>query len=831
MVFLIPSLTAATLACVGAAPGPAPDGEWTLEEALKCWDPMTKPVQHVGVPGCENQVGVYADGSLLFGDLLHCGKPFMGTPFPHPEVAAEQARLGRYELHLSIAHGETMRFADRGGTNAPVVRRWLESGRLPIPHIETRDGDLVWEQTVFAHLLGRAPAEGMDPRLDDVLVAHVLVSVRNTGTEPRQAGLWLHFGDLTAAAIQAQGPTLGGAIDHRFAAPFGFLAQASPMFDETVRYVIPAPERGELIWHDRVDAVEGARGPAERVIEWRVTVRPGEDAALRLLLPCAEVDKRTARRIAALDSDRLLAETRGFWSRLVAGPGRISTPDRFVNDCLGAVVGQMAQQVGYRHVHGLWMYKTSPNWYEDYYPSCAARGLPVFDLRGLTGLSAPVLRSFVDTQTDDVGLLDRERAHTGYMSHLSGEGFEPHPGFLSNFGRWTANSSLSCHGLELWALASHYRVTRDDAWLRGGGRSPLDAIVAACEWIGVQRSRTMRTEDGTRVPHWGLLPAASAHDWLSGNAICNDAWCIYGMAEAVRLLREVEHPRTEEFARDLVGYRSCLRAAYERARDGARPLPLADGTEIPFVPRMVTELDWARVDWTYLSYGPARAGGCGALDPQGELVDQTFRLVDAGFPREGNATERVHYWPHLIEPETHWPMYDLLLERDDVGMFVELLFNNLAAAVHRDWRVGCEGRDGVPSCAPADAERWRMVRCAFVREREGYDGSQQSLWLLQGVPRSWLRPGDVVSVEDMGTHFGGKVTLHARTADDGASLRVDASLALSVAPREIRMRLRSGDGRPLRSATVDGRQVRVLAGDTIALPRGTSRRYRIEGRF
>jgi hypothetical protein len=49
--------------------------EWTFEAAGKCWNAMTKPIQHVGVPGCQWQVGVYYNGALLFGDLLHWKPP------------------------------------------------------------------------------------------------------------------------------------------------------------------------------------------------------------------------------------------------------------------------------------------------------------------------------------------------------------------------------------------------------------------------------------------------------------------------------------------------------------------------------------------------------------------------------------------------------------------------------------------------------------------------------------------------------------------------------------------------------------------------------------
>jgi hypothetical protein len=243
-------------------------------------------------------------------------------------------------------------------------------------------------------------------------------------------------------------------------------------------------------------------------------------------------------------------------------------------------------------------------------------------------------------------------------------------------------------------------------------------------------------------------------------------------------------------------------------------------------------LDWGKTDWTISSYGPLRAGGLGALDPHDELVDQALAFLEAGRPIGDDVKEREHFWRHYVDRETHWPMYDVFLRRDDLPRFFEWLFNNLAAALHRDWRVGVETRDGVPSCAPGDGERWQAIRKMFINELGGYDGSQQSLFLLQAIPRSWLKPNDRLSVKDMGTWLGGTISLDVEGAEDGDSVVVNVELSnLAVKPSQIRMRLRSGDGRPLASAEIGGVETEVLEADTIRLPLKTDGRYRIVGRF
>jgi hypothetical protein len=209
--------------------------EWTLEQARKCWTPMTKSVQHVGVPGCQWQVGVFWDGALLFGQTL-----LRGELYHHPRMADEVklAGVGNNLLHVSVGFGDRMRLIDREGTNSTAIRKGLQEGRLPIPYVETRDGDLLWHETVFAHLLDRKMEEGMTPRTDHVLVVQVKFSVHNAGPARRTGHLWLHFGDTTQTRSASQQlPELAPAIAHSFEQPFG-------MMEGKVRYVVPAPVQG-----------------------------------------------------------------------------------------------------------------------------------------------------------------------------------------------------------------------------------------------------------------------------------------------------------------------------------------------------------------------------------------------------------------------------------------------------------------------------------------------------------------------------------------------------------------------------------------------------------
>jgi hypothetical protein len=334
--------------------------EWDLKRAEKEWVPQTKGVQHVGVPGYQWQTAVMWDGSLGFG-------PFgfrKIEEFPGAEIGKyweEIERLGESRLHLSFAYGDGMRFFDFTGTGAKEVKKGLERGNTPIPHIEMRDGVLAWEEMVYAHLLDRPVEDGMKPRPDDMLVTHAAFTVHNKGRSKRTARLWMYFGDASLVRFGYKvfvGAAPGPALAHSYEPPFG-------IFQGKVRYVLPEPSAGRFVVHDEAHPDQYAIG-LNSVIEWQVDLAPGKSASMEIMLPYSGVDMAAAKRILKMDRGKALAETRAFWRKLVDSCDRISVPDEFVSNYAAAAPAQQAQQVAFRHTTGVWLMKTSPNHYEIY---------------------------------------------------------------------------------------------------------------------------------------------------------------------------------------------------------------------------------------------------------------------------------------------------------------------------------------------------------------------------------------------------------------------------------------------------------------------------------
>lgn len=624
--------------------------------------------------------------------------------------------------------------------------------------------------------------------------------------------------------------------------------------EKNIRYVLPSPDKGTIQWHESITACDGYTSPnmeVKKVIEWQTGLEPGQKATLYLMVPYGLVDKNDGQKIAELQPEEEFREICEYWRGIIASKsGKINTADKWFTNYTDTVTGHMLNKVAYRQNSDLWMYKTQQNCYELNWVVCGAKALPSLDLLGLTDFSRPILQSYIDYQSDDIGNMDRKKM--GHGEKLGGEGFAKYPGYLGNFKEWLGNPIIWGHGLVLWDLAGHYRITRDKQWLGEGEGSPLLAILDGCEWLKVQRARTKFEKDGKKISYWGLLPPASVHDWLAGSVIINDAYCIQGMAESVRLLREIGHPRYEEFASELADYRQCLKQNYILARDSAKPMILEDGSAIPFVPRSTEELDWKKIDWTYTSYGPGRAGAVGAIEPDDELIDQFISFLEAGFPKCHNLIDprndsaeqswydvsafapenspRTNIWRHYIDYEINWPMTNLFLQRDDLPRFFECFFNSFAI-IDRSWMIGAESIDGVPGCSPGEAVRWSAIRNMFVNEIGGYDGSQQELFLLQAIPKEWLKAGEHLSAKDMRTYFGGKIDIDINIAENGMSLEVALEIDVAVKPSRILVRLRSQHGGDLISAKVNKKQVQVIDSDIIELKQEKKSFFSIEAAF
>jgi hypothetical protein len=157
---------------------------------------------------------------------------------------------------------------------------------------------------------------------------------------------------------------------------------------------------------------------------------------------------------------------------------------------------------------------------------------------------------------------------------------------------------------------------------------------------------------------------------------------------------------------------------------------------------------------------------------------------------------------------------------DRVPNFLRAFYNTAAVSLYPDTLCFAEwvpafGRGGGPLYkTPDECKFVQWLRQMLICERG------DALELGLGVPRAWMADGQRIRVGRAATWFGRldlEITSHAAAGRAGAVIR----LQRGDPPRAVRLRLRHPGGRPLRSATVNGRPAVVNAArQLIELPAG-----------
>ncbi len=157
------------------------------------------------------------------------------------------------------------------------------------------------------------------------------------------------------------------------------------------------------------------------------------------------------------------------------------------------------------------------------------------------------------------------------------------------------------------------------------------------------------------------------------------------------------------------------------------------------------------------------------------------------------------------------------LYRDEPKHALRALFNGQAVSYFPDVRMNTEHAlpemgdwrgDHFKSSDESNTAGW--LRYLFVRE----DG-EQTLLIGQAVPREWLRPGQHCGIEKTATWFGPVSVLYT-----GGDKEITAQLKGPTRnpPKEIRLRFRHPQEKPLASVTVNGKPWKKFDGEWVALP-------------
>jgi len=142
--------------------------------------------------------------------------------------------------------------------------------------------------------------------------------------------------------------------------------------------------------------------------------------------------------------------------------------------------------------------------------------------------------------------------------------------------------------------------------------------------------------------------------------------------------------------------------------------------------------------------------------------------------------------------------------RDQIKHFLRAYFNGFVSAYDPTVRMLCEHPlpelgyirgDHYKSSDEAQSAYW--LRLMFVAEIEG------KLHLGRGLPRYWLEDGNSIGIKNAATYFG-PMSYEIRSRAAAGTIAMSLDPPTRNAPREIVIRFRHPQTKPIRSVTLNG---------------------------
>jgi len=716
----------------------------------------------------------------------------------HPEIVWARPDMGIGMVANPLAFGVG---------NPPVLIHWrdversLLKGYLPILISRYQDGDLRYEQVLFATLLdGGEVKTGHEKQ-----VALIRMSVVNTSFTERRHAKWWVFAPAAVATTDEP--------------PFFW---SYKLFDVTGS-LPPVPELSSnepndllrdgstlLGVHEEGPGVTAT--PYAKATSLEMDLLPGQkkSGCLKVSSNKGGFTPEEIERLRRLDF--FSARDQRVWEleAILEHGAKIHVPEEIVNNIYRAQIlynqTQMVQAAD-----------------RDYYvPVQSSAGVwPWEQMKQLTGL-------------DEFGYHDDVEKSLSYFLKLQGRrppnakvksfaGVFPSSGTFEESG-WEHDSESTIYGLialrteakegtfpnwvcntgsALRAFAEHYFYTRDRQWLN----RVAPAMVKACDWIIESRQTTMqRDAQGEKVLQYGLMPAGQPYDTPVTKEdkyfyCMTDGYTFHGFQRIAAALADAQHSEGPRLVREAESYRQDILEAMRRVRNND-----------PLMPPYPEEIHGGE-GWGSFCSGALSLVDTGLLDPEDPAFVQLenhmkthFNLGVLGLSGRCHQDDKRNLGSYYVST-TEDAFHGAWVKRGEVEKALLSFYSNLAFGVDKETLGAIErfmlyDRRYAPFYMDSSGGMHicKIVRRTLLLERES------ELHLLPAAPRRWLEQGKSIQIEDMPAYFG-KIDLMVNSQVFQGRIAIDLKLQVARPDRlkKVSLRVPHPTKQRMKQVTLNGR--------------------------
>jgi len=716
----------------------------------------------------------------------------------HPEIVWARPDMGIGMVANPVA---------LGAGDPPALIRWrdvghsLLKGYLPIVISRYQDGDLRYEQVLYAILLdGGEVKTGHEKQ-----VAMIRMSVVNTSYAERRHAAWWAF--APAAVATTDGPPYFWSYKL-----FDVTGSLPPVSDLSPIESDGILRDGSTLLGVREEGPGVTATPYAKATRFEMDLLPGQKKNVCLKV-CTNKHGFAPEEIARLRAieffsarDQRVRELEAILDR----GAKIAVPEGIVNNIYKAQIlynqTQMVQAAD-----------------RDYYvPVQSSMGVwPWEQMKQLTGL-------------DEFGYHDDVKKSLGYLLKIQGRrppnanvqsfaGVFPSSGTFEESG-WEHDSDSTIYGLiakrmgakegtfpnwvcntgsALRAFAEHYFYTRDREWLLG----VAPAMVKACNWIIESRQTTMqRDARGEKVLQYGLMPAGQPYDipLAKGDKYfycMTDGYTFQGFQCIAAALADAGHPEGPRLVREAESYRQDILEAMRRVRNSD-----------PHLPPYPEEIHGGE-GWASFCSGALALVDTGLVEPEDPAFVQIENYMKdhfncgvlglSGRCHQDDKGNLGSYYVTITEDVCHYAW----VVRGEVEKALLNLYSTLAFGVDKETLGAIErfmlyDRRYTPFFMDSSGGMriCKMLRRTLLLERDS------GLQLLPVAPRRWLEQGKTIQIEGLPTYFG---EIDLLVTSDVLQQKITAALELHLARpdrlKKISLRIPHPTKQRIKQVTLNGR--------------------------
>jgi hypothetical protein len=719
----------------------------------------------------------------IFGAKVH-PEEFYITPSGQLIVPYANNGVG-----LGLVALVAMRTDDASGRSVPIlppvesVKTRLVDGYLPAVENEWKIGDLKMKQLAFATLGGKF--ESLTAK--EPLIAMVRYTLTNESAASREAVL----------AIQLYATARGQSVKAVPPANPNEFSFDSPLLKQKDGAIVACLLTKDInaSFQPLTPANEDKKNPEGNRLTLNLPLAAGESKTVELAIPYFPLAGEAGQKLADLRVDGELAVFREYWARELDRNAQFIVPEKMIRDAYRTCLANNLLLIDRDPNTGVLMPHPDALEYEAVWAGDGSVSIQAMDRMGFHDESAKMLEYFLARHGRDVP--------EGDVS--SAEGF-----FSGDVGlKW-----MNQNGFVLWAMSEHYKLTRDDAWLK----KVAQPMMKGCDWIDRERARTKTMENGRKVKHYGLLPKGRPSDlYIHDNWYWTDTYSYMGLRGTADVLAQIGmKDEAAKLATEADDYKACILDSIDRSLDpNVKPtfVPPSPYRAGPPTPQFFYE------NW-YSICSPIYMVEAGLLDAKSPKIDGTCYWLE----KYGLFTGLPSFGDQLIDPYYGYSLSLAQLLRGEADKFDWTLYSVNAYAMGQGTYATIEGHNLITGF---NAETWDANRQPHMHSNSRYidwvriallleDGD--ALHLMAGTPRGWLADGQTIEAKRAPSYFG-EVNFTARSSIASGKISVEIEPTAWKKPNVILyVRPPVGAGK-IKSVTVNGKDWKDFDGECVRIPK------------